>query len=783
MDADHTGRIATLGATSRRGALAVRPRLVGVLVAGLAMLLTGAAAPATASMAPETPAATPASTPGDPTPAAVVDRPNVVFLGIAGLSWPDVTAEDTPTLYEMAGSDAAGSLTVRTVRPRTCVVDGWLTVSSGRRSTDLMDTDADGEGDRFCRQVPDPQPDGAGGATVPGWEALTQQQDDNSYNAQIGLLGDRLAEFGICATAIGPGAGMALATSTGHLASYLPFSSEIDRQLLSRCPITVVDLGGLPPPAPAGSDDATVEAALETRRQVAAGVDQLVARILDELPPDTALMIAGLSDSAPTAVPLPDEPTPVPPAGLRAAFATGPVPEGDGTFGANWLTSSSTRWSGLVQLTDVAPTLLTYAGVEDPARDVAGRHWGPGDPHPGTAAGTVSELNGVDRAAQIYRVQSGPFFQVLGVVQVIVFAAAMLALRRRSSYGSAVLRVVQVVAVAAAAAPVASYLANITRWWKYDQPNLVLWTAIVVSTMALTIVALAGPWRKRAYGPPGVVAGVTATVLAADVASGSTLQQSSLLGLSPLVAGRFYGFGNIPFAIFVVASLVAAAALGQYLIDSGRSRRFAATAVGFVGLIAVVVDGAPQAGADVGGILAAIPGFAVLVLGTLGARVTVGRVALAGLGAAVLFGLFAFADWLRPAGSRTHFGTFFADVLSGDALTVILRKAEASIGTLARWPIYGLLVPLAYVVILWLTRPGGVAAMTQTLRHFSLMRYLVWSALLAGAAGFAANDSGIIIPALLLTAGVPLGVAAVAAAQRLSPAPARDDADLVAPTR
>ncbi|RIQ10982.1 hypothetical protein [Jiangella rhizosphaerae] len=765
MDVERAGSTGThLGAVRLR-VRAGRVRLAGLLVALLTVLVPFlAASPAAA----DTPA--PATT-SDP-------QQRVVLLGIAGLSWPDITAEGMPTLYDMAGSEAAGSLTVRTVRTRTCVVDGWLTVSSGRRATDIFDTDADGEGDRFCRQPPEPSaaPDGPG-AVVPGWELLQQQQDDNSYNAEIGLLGDRLAEAGVCATAVGPGAALALADSTGRVPAYHPFSGDLGSGLLSECPVTVVDLGGLPNPAPRGSDELTVQTALDTRRQAAASIDALVKRIIDQLPPDTALMIAGLADSVGTPVPLPDEPTPIPPAGLRAALASGPIADG-GTFGPQWLTSSSTLWPGLVQLTDIAPTLLAYAGVDDPAQDVVGRPWRASGGHPGSSAATVSELIGVDRASDIYRDQSGPFFQILGGLLVVVCAAALLALRRGVSFRPAVLRVVQVVAVLVAAAPVASYLANITRWWRYDQPNTVLWTSIVVCAVALTIVALAGPWRRRVYGPPGVVAGVTATVLAVDVASGSSLQQSSLLGLSPLVAGRFYGFGNIPFAIFVVASLVAAAALGQWLLDTGRSRRFAAGAVAVVGMIAVVIDGAPQAGADVGGILAAIPGFAVLVLGTLGARVTLARLVLAAAGATALFGLFAFVDWLRPPGSRTHFGSFFADVLSGDALTVIFRKAEASLGTLERWPIYGWLVPLAYLLILWLIRPDGENAVSRTVLHWSLFRYLVWAALLTGAAGFAANDSGIIVPALLLTVGVPLGMAAVAAAQRLAPAAAGAEREL-----
>lgn len=700
-------------------------------------------------------------------------QPGVVLIGIAGLEWPDVTAEDMPTLHDMTGSQAAASLTVRTVRSRTCVVDGWLTVSAGSRATDLQDTDADNENDRFCRRPPDPTATEGGGVVVPGWRALQQQQDENSYNAQIGLLGDRIAETGSCATAVGPGAAMALADSTGHVSSYRPLSSGVDRSLLSECPVTVVDLGGLPPPAPAGSEEAEEQEQRESRRQVARGIDRLVADIVAELPADTAVLIAGLADSSATAVPLPDEPNPVPPAGLRAAIAAGPQ-VGGGEFGAEWLTSSSTHWKGLVQLTDVAPTLLAYAGAQDPSQDFSGRPWTTAGAHPGTSEETITALVGVDRGADIYRTQSGPFFQILGIGHLVIALGALLLLRRRGD-GSrpAILRVVQVVALAAAAAPVASYLANLSRWWRQDQPSAVLWVSIVAFTLALTVVALAGPWRRRLYGPPGVVAGVTATVLAVDVASGSTLQQSSLLGLSPLVAGRFYGFGNIPFAIFVVASLVAAAALGQWLIDRGHSRRVAAVAVAAVGLVAVVVDGAPQAGADVGGILAAIPGFAVLVMGTLGTRVTVLRIALAGFGATVLFFAFAWLDWLRPPGSRTHFGSFFADVLSGQAMTVILRKAEASIGTLSRWPSYGWIVPIAYLVILWLMR-SDVAGVRLTIRGWPLMPYMVWSALLTGAAGFAANDSGIIVPALLLTVGVPLAVTAVAAAQRAAPIPVED---------
>src|SRR5690625_2852915 len=301
--------------------------------------------------------------------------------------------------------------------------------------------------------------------------------------------------------------------------------------------------------------------------------------------------------------------------------------------------------------------------------------------------------------------------------------------------------------------------------------------------------------------------------MSVDLLTGSNLQHTSLLGLSPLVAGRFYGLGNIPYAIFVAALLVSLAALAQWMLDSGRTRRVTATAVSALGAVAVVIIGAPWAGADVGGILATIPALIVLVLSVSGVRVTLIRVAAAGVAALVLFLLVAWLDWLRPVSQQTHFGQFFDDLLSGDGITVVLRKAGAALGTLQRSAYYGWLVPVAYALIIWLTnvrphrgftavaeRSAGVPHLISAYygwlvpvayaliiwltkvrphRGFTALAerwpgvpHLIAALLLAGALGFATNDSGIIVPALLLTAAIPLVISALAHVAVELPAPA-----------
>lgn len=75
---------------------------------------------------------------------------------------------------------------------------------------------------------------------------------------------------------------------------------------------------------------------------------------------------------------------------------------------------------------------------------------------------------------------------------------------------------------------------------------LVLTTA--VWSAVLGAIALRGGWRHSPMGPVGAVAALTFVVLAVDVMNGSSLQVASLLGLNPIVGGRYFGLGNVAFA-------------------------------------------------------------------------------------------------------------------------------------------------------------------------------------------------------------------------------------------
>jgi hypothetical protein len=199
-----------------------------------------------------------------------------------------------------------------------------------------------------------------------------------------------------------------------------------------------------------------------------------------------------------------------------------------------------------------------------------------------------------------------------------------------------------------------------------------------------------------------------------------------------------------------------------------------AVTVAAVGAVSVAVIGLPSLGRDFGGVLAALPGFALLGMLLTRTRVTVVR-AVAVLGAAVLaVGTVAVLDWLRPADERTHLGRFVEQVLSGEALTVVLRKAQANLDILLGSPLVWTL-PGALVAAVWLLRrggwlrthrtpdggtqlPGGLRAGDVAALRAGLLA--VGVSLLLGAA---VNDSGVAVPATAAALLVPLLVWLVAA--------------------
>ena len=467
---------------------------------------------------------------------------------------------------------------------------------------------------------------------------------------------------------------------------------------------------------PAGDAQVTVDTTLYgslDRPRAAARVDALLAARLRHLPASITVLVAGISD------------------GPRGGPHLHPVVIAGPGWPHRALVSPTTGRAPYVQLFDLTATLLSLSGRTDLPDGMSGRAVRASSTHVRPASSYVD----LDRHARRALTVGHPTFSALCGTLLGVMLLALL----RPSIAVPLLRLL-------VAAPLATWLLQLVPWWRW---SIATYVALLVSlSLAGAVVTWAASKRSRIAAVLTVPV-LTAAVLLADQVLGARLQMSAPFGDNPLVAGRFHGMGNIAFGVTMAALLLC---LG--VSATGRPRRTAGAIVGAGGLVALVIDGAPSIGDDIGGILALVPAIAVLFALVLGLQLTARRVIPVVVATGVVALGAALADYARPEEHRTHAGRFVADVVHGEAWRTVHRKLDSVIGSFATPAVTALVVVTVVLVVLaWRSRlpvhlayVPGVAAAAVALAVLAVL-------------GSGLNDSGIFVAAGALLAFVPAALA------------------------
>ena len=672
---------------------------------------------------------------------------HVVLVGVPSLRWADVSAAATPALWRLARQGSVGSLSVTGVGPLSCPADGWLMLNAGARAAAprtaagscatlppvtavryLGRTGSGATARPFTRQT----------VQIAQMPAIVAANQAYNENPAWGMLRSA-AGPGECTTAVGPGAALALASRSGQVGAFLPGAAGLTRAELARCPLTVVDLGALrAAPGPVRTADVRAD-------------DREIGRISAALPAGTILVVAGISDDAAPH--------------LRLLVVRGPG------FRSGLLVSPSTRQRGLALLLDLPVSVLHWLGRPAPSTAVgqvlhrASRS---------SLATAVAGLVGQDTAAQVYRSTLGWFFAVLGFGYALLFTAiAVLPWGRGEARGRRRRVVARVAGVVAACVPAGSFLASLVPWWTRPHPAVLLYSMTVAWALVIAVAALRGPWRHDPLGPPGLVAAATLGVIALDVMTGSHLQVGTPFGLSALVAGRFYGIGNNAVEIYAASGLLLAAWLGGAALRRGGSgaRRRALLVMAAIMVFSVVAAGWPGFGTKVGGTIAMVPGFLLLMAAAAGVRITVRRgllVAVSGLAVVVVF---AALNYALPGTGHSDIGAFVGQVLHGGASGTLHRKVSSNLGSLTEsvWSLVILVVvAVTGVAVCW---PVRVRAwlLVRGYQAVPLLRPALSAIWLTGVLGWFAEDSGVTVPAAAFPLVLPLTIAILSS---LPPRPA-----------
>ncbi|MEA2497901.1 MAG: hypothetical protein QOH26_306, partial [Actinomycetota bacterium] len=467
-------------------------------------------------------------------------------------------------------------------------------------------------------------------------------------------------------------------------------------------------------------------------REPLLALDELVGSVRSRLDPARDLLLL-VSPTSPATDALPH---------LGVAIAEGPG------FGAgDALTSGSTGASGIVALTDVAPTVLLHQGVARP-ESMVGRAWfrenGGDDP-----VESAVELDLEARFAHRWQpIVSGAF----GVADLLLVIGAFWFFRRRRRPEDRPTsgRLLEWAALAALSFP---FVAFASTPLPADDLGPALYGAALVVLTVLVAGAVTRSGRS-VLERTLIVCVATILLLAVDLLAGARLQLTGIWGNDAILGGRFAGLGNIGFAVLGSCSIAAAALLVHLRKDS-----WGVPAASVVLTLAVLIDGMPFLGRDVGGVLALVP--ALLLTGVLlfGRKVTFRSVVLAILIAGALLTAFAAIDLARPEDQQTHLARLVDDIKqegTGAFTDALDRKLDANIGVFGESPA-SFLIPPIWALFAWLVLRGKGRWQILRARHPELHAALVGGLSLALFGGVV-NDSGVVVVAVVMSVLAPVAV-------------------------
>ena len=691
-------------------------------------------------------------------------RRAVVFT-LPGVTWQDVNAVEPSSLLQVVDEGSAGSVAVRTIASRTSYASGFATVGAGARvdapQTSGVPSDvgtSEGTLDRDVRLNVGP---------------VVELAEDAGYGAKPGSLGSAMdkpliaignADLGRPPPVpVGPSRWALLAVTEEDgsvplsaagpdllaLDDRAPFGVRTNTAAIERavdaaldvpCASLVIDHGDLDR-ADHYADQTFSEATAE-RRVALLAADRLLGYVRDRLDLGRDLLLV-VSPTSPAWEPV---------AHLGVAVAAGPGFDAGAT-----LESASTRRRGVVTLPDVAPTILDHLNIDLPS-SMNGRPWySVTSPEPDRVAAAID----LDQESVFVDGIKGVVSTWFVVSQVIVYLLALALLawresrarRREDPSGPGVSGLalwLERAALALVAFPISTFFLGVVKAHELGTLPFVLILLGVDAVLVIAVVVLVARPLDRLLA----LCAFTLAVIAVDLVSGARLQLNTVFGYSPIVAGRFAGAGNIAFAIIGASTVLT----GALIVHRWGSTR-ALLAMGAIFVAAVVVDGAPGFGSDVGGVLALVPALAITAVLLSGRRPSIKVLAVGAVAALLAVTVFIAIDLARPPEARTHLGRLVEDVRARglEALTGTIGRKLRSNLRVFRSTIWTLFVPPALAAMAWfLARPRG--RWGRLAEVFPKLRAGLVGGLIVAVLGFAVNDSGIVVPAVVLSFLVPMAL-------------------------
>lgn len=427
-----------------------------------------------------------------------------------------------------------------------------------------------------------------------------------------------------------------------------------------------------------------------------------------------------------------------------------PVILSSSKFALGLLTSGTTRIPGLIRNVDLAPTILQASDLRIP-RNVLGEPVVMGE----SAGGPQGLLHTEALASRNYRLQLPALGFTALFLFVLIFAAEITIRRKVDSDG--LKRLISFLLVFAASLPAAFLFVDSIGGLEgagYAAMLLIFAALLTIAAGFLSKQTLLIPGGWRDISALGIVFLFTTILVCADVATGAHLLRWSILSCDHIMGIRYYGIGNEYMGILVGMAMILPMVI--FRDSSKASGEKVSPAVLPVLLIwfAVVsfIVGYPTIGANVGGLMTAVPTFGVALIGLMTDRVRVRDAVLLAVVSLLIALGFAVMDVFHPGvQGPSHLGRAFSMAGAYGPKYLFLIAARK----------IGMHLGIMFSVRAFLPIVGGVIVMvlhgrrlrsTPDERCYSHVLYRIGlpASVVGMIAAFLFNDSGIVPAGLIM---------------------------------
>ena len=247
------------------------------------------------------------------------------------------------------------------------------------------------------------------------------------------------------------------------------------------------------------------------------------------------------------------------------------------------------------------------------------------------------------------------------------------------------------------------------------------------------------------------MAALTTAVIIVDQLLGAPASFASVFGYSPIMAFRFYGMGNEGAAVLFGAVVMGIVLTLDQWPDARWSGALRKLGVPVIGLGVLVASAAPTLGANVGVVAWGTVGFVVLwALLNDQPLLSWKTVLLVVLVTVLTLAAFIALDRFSP-GQETHLSRSIGSAEQGGLVElwdIVVRKAQTNLRVLTATSFaYIFIAVVAYLAFMrWRPTPDFAA----TLRANPYFSQGMVTILIAGVAAYFTEDSGIVLPALMV---------------------------------